>query len=966
MSRSPSSSTRKKRVGDVSRTTISALREDAALLKEMIADNEDKKRTKAHVSSSKPTRKPRRNKSAAIPLELTSIREETARDISSPDPDTHQNVQPNETEPSTLFGPYDDDDKETKPKKQRKKKKIREVSKKSRLRGTATDQINRVEGVGKKQRRSAAKNDRNKEIHAAYEQSEDDNIQNDETCGANEPSEEKEAREVSNGFQPPPHSSTPKAEKDTMNADSRRSEGSGFRQSSHGDSTISDITSDSKAWEKIQQLKDEMTQKRPPNIESKKTLSSSEVSDLSDDSKREIVKQIIAESDKDVYPSNNTAQTWAKFDEWQAAVHEVSIVDQSFSAQPKSTTISDLDKWDPFESFNDKLQLVDDQDLIEKWKISFECGGASNAETNALISQVFDSRHHESIRIQSSNSIQESERIMQVSAPVEIESGSMVAPIQPTADVTAEKGNSSARRRSTSLLTAPRSSFRVQDDATDNSFELLARYIQSMGADPQESRDVARSFAESQSRRQMQVSDAGRRRSHLTVSNDDDVQSNSDFDNGERALLSGSERTQTETVSRSSVVGASFSATSTPTGTRRHRIFWPRFETPGAVQMNTRAFGAPFRSTASPAGDIEHGSTSDAVHSGEVILEATAVSDDENQSRDTRSPPVVYAEKLSFASWARQHSFIRSVMVLLAFAMIVVVATVLAVRLPNNDTPASTATGSNAGGSPSEAPTFISSDFLEALEGISGYESLSYPGSPQRRAVGWLSTVDQSGIEATDSRLLQRYILVVLYFATSGESWIEREQWLHASLHECLWGSGSISCKTDASGMMIVTGLDLSRHGMKGGIPREVGYLQHVEHFIFSRNYLNGTLPDSIFNMSRLAVLDLHSNSLSGTIPSMENAPYIVDLDLSRNAFSGKLPEALYDLSILRTLDVSANQISGVLESGLGKLRVLTKLNVKSNLISGTIPDTFDVLTNLAVINLDNNMYVSFRCFQIP
>ena len=355
--------------------------------------------------------------------------------------------------------------------------------------------------------------------------------------------------------------------------------------------------------------------------------------------------------------------------------------------------------------------------------------------------------------------------------------------------------------------------------------------------------------------------------------------------------------------------------------------------------------------------DIEEGHVHENDGSREVVLEARAVSDDCSVSRASRSsmPPVVYAEKLSFASWARQLPFLRSAMVLLVLAIAAAIASVLAVSLTDkNDPSGSTLQGSGPADSPTATPTFISDEFVLALERVSGYKALSDPRSPQRRAVGWLSSIDQSGIEATDTRLVQRYVLVVLYFATEGEDWLERESWLDPSTHECQW-SNTITCKTDPSNRQIVTGLDLS--GMKGELPPEIGHLTQAEIFSVPMNSLNGTLPSSIFNLTRLAVLDVHGNAFTGSIPStISNAPFIVDLDLSKNLFSGKIPKALYDLSILRTLDVSVNQLTGILASGFGKLGLLTSFNIRSNLITGIIPDTFDVLTNLGVVNLDNNM----------
>lgn len=260
-------------------------------------------------------------------------------------------------------------------------------------------------------------------------------------------------------------------------------------------------------------------------------------------------------------------------------------------------------------------------------------------------------------------------------------------------------------------------------------------------------------------------------------------------------------------------------------------------------------------------------------------------------------------------------------MVLVGITIVAVIATVLGLRLTGDGSP----TNSSPSESPTSAPTFISRDLLQELERVSGSQALSEQGSPQRRAIGWLSSVDQSGMEASDIGLLQQYVMVVLYYATAGEQWIEQDNWLSLTLYECQWSLDAITCKTDQSNRQIVTGLNLSRHGMVGELPPEIGALSQVEHFNVARNALNGTMPASLFNMTRLTKLDVHSNSFEGSIPAaISNAPFLVDLDFSKNLFGGEIPESLYDLSILQTLDVSVNELTGILASGLGKLRVLT------------------------------------------
>jgi hypothetical protein len=97
--------------------------------------------------------------------------------------------------------------------------------------------------------------------------------------------------------------------------------------------------------------------------------------------------------------------------------------------------------------------------------------------------------------------------------------------------------------------------------------------------------------------------------------------------------------------------------------------------------MNTCAFWAHFRSTACPPEDIDHGSTNDAVHPGEVILEGTGISDEHHIKLLDRHLWSMLKRCLLRRGLARKHSFTGGVVVLLGFACIVVVTTVLAIRL---------------------------------------------------------------------------------------------------------------------------------------------------------------------------------------------------------------------------------------------------------------------------------------------
>ena len=128
------------------------------------------------------------------------------------------------------------------------------------------------------------------------------------------------------------------------------------------------------------------------------------------------------------------------------------------------------------------------------------------------------------------------------------------------------------------------------------------------------------------------------------------------------------------------------------------------------------------------------------------------------------------------------------------------------------------------GATPSPSPTFVSDDLVDDLTPFSGHEALSTQSSPQHRVVGWLSSIDRSVLEPSNSLFIQHYIIVVVYFAMGGKKWMAQDKWLDPNLHECEWLS-SICCSRDYSNRPCIISIDLSCTGLEGSIPPEIGYL---------------------------------------------------------------------------------------------------------------------------------------------
>ena len=261
--------------------------------------------------------------------------------------------------------------------------------------------------------------------------------------------------------------------------------------------------------------------------------------------------------------------------------------------------------------------------------------------------------------------------------------------------------------------------------------------------------------------------------------------------------------------------------------------------------------------------------------------------------------------------------------------------------------------------SPSQQPSMISEDIFDSATAISGLDALRTEGSPQRRAVGWMSTFDTRNDATLTPAFIQRYALVVLYFSTTGDEWNMTERWLDPDLHECGW-SDTINCIEDPrdSGLdPVVNGLDLTKNNLVGSLPNEIGRLSQLDFLRMSQNRLQGTLPSSLFSGTNITVVDVHKNMLNGTLPnSIADAVDLMMIDLSQNAMTGPLPDGFYDLTALRYANLGQNQFSGPLPTDLGKLQRLTNLLLGSNRLTGTLPTlTFGVIPELQVVELNDN-----------
>eukprot|EP01041_Mallomonas_annulata_P004396 gene4396-8751_t len=168
----------------------------------------------------------------------------------------------------------------------------------------------------------------------------------------------------------------------------------------------------------------------------------------------------------------------------------------------------------------------------------------------------------------------------------------------------------------------------------------------------------------------------------------------------------------------------------------------------------------------------------------------------------------------------------------------------------------------------------------------------------------------------------------------------------------CLWTG--ILCRSNE-----IIYLDMHSFSLSGTIPSSIGQLSTLEGFDFSNNQLNGPIPSSIGDLSALNRLAIHRNKLTGPIPSqLSQLQNIVSVSLYENSLSGTIPPSIGQLSNLQSLCINATGLAGSLPTEIGLLTGLLELVANSNYLTGTIPPSIGQLVLLQRFEIYQNSLI--------
>ncbi|KAL6839793.1 hypothetical protein ACP4OV_030481 [Aristida adscensionis] len=150
--------------------------------------------------------------------------------------------------------------------------------------------------------------------------------------------------------------------------------------------------------------------------------------------------------------------------------------------------------------------------------------------------------------------------------------------------------------------------------------------------------------------------------------------------------------------------------------------------------------------------------------------------------------------------------------------------------------------------------------------------------------------------------------------------------------------------------------LDLTGNLLSGNIPHSLSESPSLSVLILSQNVLSGAIPASLFNgSSKVDMVDLSVNALSGEIPPFRKMGSLRILDLTGNLLSGSVPVSLGNVSSLSFILLAQNNLKGTIPATLGHIRNLSLIDLSFNMLSGHVPAVLYNVSSLRFFNLSHN-----------
>ncbi|KAJ8552125.1 hypothetical protein K7X08_028568 [Anisodus acutangulus] len=163
----------------------------------------------------------------------------------------------------------------------------------------------------------------------------------------------------------------------------------------------------------------------------------------------------------------------------------------------------------------------------------------------------------------------------------------------------------------------------------------------------------------------------------------------------------------------------------------------------------------------------------------------------------------------------------------------------------------------------------------------------------------------------------------------------------------CSWPE--ISCSHGS-----VTGIKFKNKNLTA-TPPIICKLKNLTHISLASNILSGLFPTTLYNCSKVKLVDISHNQFYGPLPTdIHRMSRLTTLDLRFNIFNGTIPGAVGQLSELKHLQLRGNNFEGSIPWEIGNLSNLETLDISEMEIFelATIPEELGKLKDLKELRI--------------
>ncbi len=208
--------------------------------------------------------------------------------------------------------------------------------------------------------------------------------------------------------------------------------------------------------------------------------------------------------------------------------------------------------------------------------------------------------------------------------------------------------------------------------------------------------------------------------------------------------------------------------------------------------------------------------------------------------------------------------------------------------------------------------------------------------------------------------------LVDIYNEAGGAGWFERKGWLKPTSVRN-WKGVVVE---HVNGVERVVELHLGYNNLRGTLSKSIGRLTALRKLKIGYNRrLKGSLPDELYNLKALEVLNTTQSAFTGELSPkiaqltnldtlcLRTSPWVLDAsswDRNPDVMTGSIPKELAQLKKIRYIDLGRQGFSGEIPKELGQMKSLTYLNLETCRLTGAIPKELGEL-NVQVLDLSHN-----------